>query len=396
MVGTVKTATEANLLRNSRLFKFLSSFRSGFCISMPFFAISMANISYFKGKFKMSASVNYKTFPRLPIIVAILPFSLLMLLAGCEDKIVVKDYLTPPVILQAPQVLTADTCALIFWETDEPCSAAVEYAINNNPLTNRIVVNEFRQHPEVWLHNLQPNTEYAFTTTSYDAYGNITTTPLQTFHTNIDTGAILTDGWQAYSEHRYLTALQLFDTYRQYRPNDLKGALALGWAQVRLDSLTTQGIVALNNLLMQDDHNLDARAGIILGYYQLNNLQMVQIEAEQFFVVLFSGNRSEYAFRYDPKISCYGIRLMLAQAYLNAKNYSAADSILDIVQPANNLSASDTTTWIVGDNNFYYESYEDALEGWILYLQWLYWENGLPKQSTSASWQRPRSRFARY
>jgi|GEM_PF-544206 len=393
MVGIVKTATEANLLRKSRLFKFLSSFKSGFCIARPFSTISSMNISYSKGKFKVSTAGTLKIFLNLPIMPVTLSILLSVLVAGCEDKIVIKDDLTPPVVLQAPQVLPVDTCALVFWETDEPCSAAVEYFINNNSNIIRTVTPEFRQHQEVWLHKLEPNTEYAFTTTSYDAYGNSTTTALQTFRTGIDTGAILTTGWQAYTEHRYLFALQQFELYRQYRPNDLRGYLGVGWAQVRLDSLISQGIVTLNNLLIQDSHYLDARAGIILGYYLLNNWLMVQYEAEQFLAELSSASLEEYAFRYDTLISSYGIRLMLAEAYINSQNYSAADSLLDILEPNNNLSTTDTSTWIVGDNNFYYESYTEALEGWILYLQWLYWENGLPKKSTAITLLR-RSRWS--
>lgn len=297
---------------------------------------------------------------------------------GCEDKIVVKDDTTSPVILQEPQVSAADTCALICWATDEPCTAAVEYKVVGSEQTWRVVSHEFRQRQEIALHPLQPNTDYVFITCSYDAYGNFVFTSEQTFRTAIDTNALLTAGWQAYAARQYHTALAHFQAYRQYKPTALAGLLGMGWTQVRLDSLTVQGIALLNEVRLADPENRDALAGIILGYYNLGNWNMLVIGGEEFFAL----SPTDYSFQYDPKISSYGIRLMLAEAYHKLGRYTEAHAVLNILLPGNRLAETDSTTWKVGDLEFYYETYEDALGGWIAYLQWNYWSEGIPKKST--------------
>ncbi len=305
---------------------------------------------------------------------------------ACGEKTVVKDDITPPIILLVPAVIAADSTALIYWETDEPCSARVVYALVGSNDTLRVTTNEFRQHQEVRLSHLLPNSEYYFYTCSYDAYGNLTLTSPQAFQTAIDTSVILWAGWQAYVAKDYATALTNFALYLSYRPADLAGLTAYGWAQVRIDSLISGSIMTFGRVLEIKNDECDALAGLSLAYYRLRNWpDLVQV-AENLLTI-----NNQYVFQYDNKIGAGSVRLMLAEAYLSLTMWTEAQAQLDILLPQNGLSASDSTTWTVGDSSYSwtFATYEEALRGWIEYLKWNYWESGIPKRASSpAFWFR--------
>jgi len=294
---------------------------------------------------------------------------------ACEEVVKVKDDVTAPVIVAAPIAEVTDSTATISWTTDEPCSVSVKYVIHGATDTAATPGKEYRQHHQVRLVGLIADSDYDYYTVSFDVSGNFTLTDWQTFHTAIDTGAFLQLGWQLLKEKNYYGAKSAFRNYLTYYPASVSALTGLGWCLLRTDSISA---AQSNFLAALDSEPLQAEALSGMAWLTFRASQWTGLQAH---LEKLLASDSLYIFPGDTSYNYRDLRLMLANAYNRLDMSAEAQAQLDLIYPQNGLNPDDSTTWKVNDPPYVWEyaTYEEALNGLIEYLNWLFWNNSLPK-----------------
>lgn len=139
-------------------------------------------------------------------------------------------------------------------------------------------------------------------------------------------------GWIAFEQKDYPRALSLFHTATGKNPLYADAYNGLGWTYARVDSL--QKSIQYFDIALGIYFNfIDAYAGrsfvsLALGKYQdaITAVGKVQDLGIPF-----------YVFRHDPNISINDLLLVKAQSYFLLRNYTAAQELIDRLDPSNNL-----------------------------------------------------------
>ena len=290
----------------------------------------------------------------------------------CEKEVIkVKEDTIPPIITSEPEILqVTDFSSTIFWITDEPCSVQVKYAISASSDTITQSDSEFRQNHLVTLTNLNPNTIYNYKTVNFDVSGNMAESNTYTFTTEIDTGYLLSCGWDAFENGYFLQAASYFDQVIQFDSLNAECFTGLGWSIMRIDSLDSS-ITSFNNALNINEEYIDALAGLVLALYKKGEDLSVTLFGEQ---VLLQD--SVYVFEHDTSFNYEDIHLILADSYNLLGIIEDAQIQVDFIFPENGLVPDDSTSWVV--DNITYSTYEEALTAVIEYLKNLFWNSNSP------------------
>jgi tetratricopeptide (TPR) repeat protein len=150
-----------------------------------------------------------------------------------------------------------------------------------------------------------------------------------------DAVTLTSQGWQAFEGKDYSKAITLFRQALTYNNLYVDSYNGLGWAYGRLDSLEK----AKQNfdIALGLDHTfIDSYAGRSFVSLALEKYQ----EAITAVSVVEQQGTKFYVFRHDSNISINDLMLVKAECYFKLGEYSSAQSIIDILDPANQLDTA--------------------------------------------------------
>ena len=150
-----------------------------------------------------------------------------------------------------------------------------------------------------------------------------------------EAAALTSQGWASFSAGDYRGALYLFGQATGKNSLYADAYNGEGWSYARLDSLQ-KARQYFDVALGLEFTMIDAFAGrsfvsLALGDYDgaLDAVSRVQAVGPPF-----------YVFRYDSNISMNDLLLVKAQSYFFLRDYTAAQQIVDLLDPANQLAPS--------------------------------------------------------
>lgn len=278
----------------------------------------------------------------------------------CEKIVYTYDDQKPQIATTLAILATTDSTAEIYWETDEACHVKIKYGTTTDYDTF-YVDSENREVHHVTLTGLEPHTLYHFRVYFWDFADNgPVKLPDTTFTTQANEYSYLREGWQALREKNYTSARTFFNTAFQLNPYLAEIQAAVGWLNIKIDSL------ALAREYFTTALNIERDLPITLaGLAILNMIDNQPSEAINDINIILAAN-SQWVYRYNPDISWKNLRLILAQAYYQTDQLSAAQQELDILWPKNGLNPYLPASWIV--NKQIYNTYEEAFIAALNYL----------------------------
>jgi len=286
-------------------------------------------------------------------------FLILTLFFNCEKITYTFDDTDPQISISPTVTSTTDSTATIYWETNEACHIEVKYGISTD-YDSVYKGEENRELHTVTLSGLIPYTEYHYKVYNWDFADNgpIKSDDL-TFHTIHNEYSFLREGWVQYSGGNYSAALSLF--YESFNRNPFIPATyaAMGWAQLRLDSLGAARESFATAYLLNPYLNINL-AGLAI-------LSMIDNQPENAinYANQVLSNDPEWIYEYNESISNLTMHLILAEAYYQLQQIEKAQYELDIAWPENGLDPNIPATWVIGEQE--YESYAEALIAAIIY-----------------------------
>jgi len=290
----------------------------------------------------------------------------IVFLVNCEREIIkIIEDTDPPVILEPLTVLeVTDTSAILYWETDEPCSSVVCYWQSGD--TNMVVLNEdqYRQSHRFELIDLKDSTLYRCFATSFDLWGNFTSTDTVGFLTVFNFIKYLGIAWNYFENGDYQSSLNYFYKYLEYDSTSLDAYIGIGWSKLFIDKTDSTIFQDFIKVLGSLNPHRDAICGAALyGYY--DSIYVFVIEQGEQLLQL----DSTYVFQHDTSINYIDIYVILARAYFMTGDiedcfyylgkFSDIDSLVSI-EP----DPDDSETWTIGEHVF--ETYEDAYDRYLI------------------------------
>jgi tetratricopeptide (TPR) repeat protein len=149
---------------------------------------------------------------------------------------------------------------------------------------------------------------------------------------------LTSQGWSAFEARRYPDAVSLFRQAASRNDRYSDAYNGIGWSYARMDSLHAS-LRAFDIALALEPEFNDAYAGrsfvsLALGEYADAVAAVWAVEG--------SGAKF-YAFRHDARITLDDLLLVKARSYFLLRNYQAAQTVIDRLDPENRLDPSSPT-----------------------------------------------------
>jgi len=292
---------------------------------------------------------------------------LLLIFISCSEKIIYKyDDTNPAVVVQPDVIEVKDTSAVIYWETNEPTNAVIEYWFDSGDVREYIEEENSQIH-RVKIGGLEPFMTYYYRLKIWDYYENgPVKTEIDSFHTLHNIHSFLRVGWSFFTEADYDSARFYF--YGAFNKNTFYPFChaSIGWHRIYNDSL----IAAKSSLIRSVELNNYLKiglAGLALVYIIEANVDSSIFYGEK--VLNFDPN---WEFRYCKKIDANTVRVILLEPYFKKGNFTRVKALIDQVWPGNGIQIDIPSTWIVEGRE--YKSYEETLLAAINYLRKKYLE----------------------
>jgi Flp pilus assembly protein TadD len=139
---------------------------------------------------------------------------------------------------------------------------------------------------------------------------------------------LVAEGWQAFRAKNYSEAASKFDEAANKDPHYVEAYDGAGWSYAKLNSLTSAENRFLTGLAKDSSH-YEIKAGLAFLYHAQKRYNESAAIAENLLSVKIA-----WTFRGDTTISNTDVRLLLAQNYFAAANYSASLVQVQVLNPA--------------------------------------------------------------